>query len=107
MYIQPAIYAINRIRTKAICLFISPKPIYTKWSSTTNIWIGLFLIAGCLLVFIITMFYRISCNVLHSVASDLGLHCLQIALLGFFKLKLVKGVIFDDTCKCGKLSLFA
>ena len=48
-------------------------------------------------MFIITMFYRNSCNsnsadpdqMPHSAASDLGLHCLPITLLGVSRLKWV------------------
>ena len=48
-------------------------------------------------VFIITMFYRNSYNkcsvdpdqILHSAATDLGLHCLPITLMGFLT-KMVK-----------------
>ena len=56
-------------------------------SSTTTLWAGLFPIAGCLLCFILIVEVPIfNANSVdpdqmpHSVASDLGLHCLSIKL---------------------------
>ena len=66
-------------------------------SSNTAHWYGLFQIAGCLVSFYyyIPVLYASGVDpdqMPHSAASDLGLHCLPIILLGVSNLKWVKEI---------------
>ena len=68
--------------------------------STTPLWTGLFLTASCLVSFSLLRYFieilvfnvnSADTNQMpHSVASDLGLYCLPISLLGVSRLKRVK-----------------
>ena len=70
-------------------------------SSTTSLWTSLFPIVKCLVIFLLLLHFIeipvVNTNsvdpnqMLHSAASDLGLHCLPIALLEESKLKWIKG----------------
>ena len=88
----------------------------SKHSSTLNVWTGsISNRRGAWLVFIVTLFYRNSCikyivdpdQMLHSAASDLGLHCSQCPFNEMLGINGLKEMIFSSENKFFPLRVVA